>query len=210
MAVDDAEPGLAVDPVVDGEVARSADRAGEVDGLRRLQPRRADGSAQQVDLAAGQGECVAGVVDAPTSDVEEVAAVVDARDLLVDDRMELADGGDRDARVERLPRRDPAYALGEVGRLGGEHVGHGVGRPDVRVGAAQVVGGPVVGMLVGDEHGGRAVGGAGVGEDARIDDDDHTVVLDPHARVPELRDPHGVQTRPAECPANRVTRGVRG
>jgi hypothetical protein len=73
-----------------------------------------------------------------------------------------------------------------------------------------VVGVHVVGVLVGDQDGVRAVECGGVGEHPRVDDDDTAVSLDPHAGVPELRDPHAVHPRRVEITPNRPTGGAEG
>ena len=49
VPVDDPEPGLGVDAVMDGEVAWSADGPGEVDALRDPHPRCADRGQEDVD-----------------------------------------------------------------------------------------------------------------------------------------------------------------
>ena len=55
--------GLAVDPVVDRQVARRADLADEVDGLSLRSHGADEGAQQYVDPLAGRGQRVAGVVD---------------------------------------------------------------------------------------------------------------------------------------------------
>ncbi len=68
----------------------------------------------------------------------------------------------------------------------------------------------VVGVLVGDEHRVGPVERLRLAEVAGVDDDDPSVAVDPYARVTELGDPHGTQTRPAECLTNRTSRGAQG
>src|SRR5687768_6099667 len=53
-----------------------------------------------------------------------------------------------------------------------------------------MVGEVVVGVLVRDHHGVRAVDGLGLGEAAGVDDEGVAVVLDADAGVAELRDAH--------------------
>ena len=94
---------VGVDPVVDGEVARGANRPDKVDRHLAAQPGRGRRAEQYVDRHSGLGECVAGVVDALIGDGDEVAAVVRPRQLRMDDVVPLADGGDREPRIELLP-----------------------------------------------------------------------------------------------------------
>ena len=102
--------------------------------------------------------------------------------------------------VEALPGAYDGDALGDVGRLLAQQPGHRLDRPDRRVGAAQQVGVDVVGVLVGDEDAGGAVERLGLAEDPGIEDDDRPVVLDAHAGVTELRDPHPATVgRSARC-----------
>ena len=62
--------------------------------------------------------------------------------------------------------------------------------------ASRLSGEVVVGVLVGDQHGVRAVDGLGVGEDAGVEDDRGAVVLDADTGMAELRDPHGSHGNP--------------
>lgn len=115
MGVDDPESDVAVDLVVDAEVARCPDRPDEVDRLADLQPRRADGREQEVDVGLGHRERVARVVDALVADRQQVAAVVDAWQVVMDDRVLEAHDIDGDPDVEGRPRLDDVQPLDEVG-----------------------------------------------------------------------------------------------
>ena len=70
---------VGVDPVVDGEVARGANRPDKVDRHLAAQPGRGRRAEQYVDRHSGLGECVARVVDALIGDGDEVAGVVRPR-----------------------------------------------------------------------------------------------------------------------------------
>ena len=108
------ETGLGVDPVVDREVARGLHGAGELDGLGRPHPRRADRDAEHVDGLAGIGQGVARVVDRGVAGRDDVAGVVEPRELGVDHRVQLADHAHREAEVEALAGRHDGDALGDV------------------------------------------------------------------------------------------------
>ena len=86
-------------------------------------------------------------------------------------------------------------ALRDIRCVGRELVGDLADGEDRGVGGAQVVRVQVVGVDVGHQHRGRAVHRVGLGEDARVEDHDAPLVLDPDAGVAELGDPHGPDAR---------------
>ena len=196
---DHVEADVAVDAVVDRQRRRRRDLAHEVDGLAHLEPRRADRREQDVDGAAGRGQRVARVVDAGAAGLQDVAGVVEAVVVGVDHRVLLAHDLDRRARdLEPVTGTYDRDALGDLGGLLAQQALDRGDRPDRHVGAAEVVGMDVVGVLVGDQDGVRTVQRTGVGEHPGSSDDDAAVGLDPHAGMAELGDPHAVQTRPVE------------
>ncbi len=101
-AVHQTEPAVVERGVVHGHGARGTDGPAEVDHLGRFAPRGIHGEQEHVDRRTGRGEGVAGVVDPGPADVDQEPGVGDARQVLVDDRMQLADRPDRQADVERL------------------------------------------------------------------------------------------------------------
>ena len=60
------------------------------------------------------------MVDAGAAEVEDVAGVVEPRQVRVDHRVQLADGGDRQAGVELLAGRDDRDPLGTAGSSAGD------------------------------------------------------------------------------------------
>ena len=126
---------------------------------------------------------------------DEVARVVEARQLGMDHRVQLPDRPHRQPGVDLLPRRRRPEPLGQVGCVLADPRGHRLDGEDRRVGRSQVVGQVVVGVLVGDEHRGGAVDCLRLGPLARIDHQRRAVVLEPDARVSELRDPHSANLR---------------
>ena len=104
--------------------------------------------------------------------------------------MQLAHCADRQPDVEDRARGHVVVRSATSGASAASCVGDLADGEDRRVGGAQVLGMQVVGVDVGDQHRGRAVHRLGFGEDARVEDDDVALVLDPDAGVAELGDPH--------------------
>ncbi len=104
--------------------------------------------------------------------------------------MELTDGPHGDPDVEALLGSHDPHPLQQVRRVLADAGGNRGDGEDRGVAGAQVVGQVVVGVLVGDEHGSGSVDGLRVGEDTGVEDDHRTLVLDAHAGMAELRDPH--------------------
>ena len=95
VGVDDSQPGLAVDRVVDRQRPPRPHLAGVVDALRDLQPGSAHREHQDVRRDARHGQRVARVEDRGAVDREQVAAVVEVRQLGMDHRMLLPHHLDR-------------------------------------------------------------------------------------------------------------------
>jgi hypothetical protein len=197
VPVDDPQAGLGVDAVVDREVARGTHGTREVDPFGGAHPRRADRDAEHVDALLRHGEGVARVVDRRTAEVEDVAGVVEARQVGMDHGVQLADRLGRDAGVERLSRADDRDPLADLGRVLADLRRDRGDREHRGIGAGQRVGQVMVGVLVGDHHRVGPVDRLRVGEHPGVEDDHLPVVLEPDAGVAELGDPHDCQPRRA-------------
>ncbi len=191
MSGDQAEAAVVQQPVVQREGPGGADGAGVVDHLGLLGPGRVHRQQQRGDLLLGQGQRVAGVEDLA---VDQEPDVEHLRDVRVDHRVPLAVDLDREAgRVEGVAVADPLHpALAEAGQpLGDGRVGPDPQRRVGLGGLPQPVLQEVVRVLVGDQHGVRPGHGLGLGEAAGVEDDGLPVLLQPHAGVSELGEPHG-------------------
>ena len=182
-----------------------AHRAREVDRLGRLEPRRRHRRAQHVDRLAGAGERVAGVEQRPVAGGHDVPGVVEARQVGVDHGVQLADGAYVEAGVELLAGRDDRDPLAP-GPGASERI-RSATAPIVKTGASAARRWStrkwsgcswVMSTAVAPSTASGPVQTPG------IDHQRHALVLDPDARVPELRDPHPANVRGARSrPDNR-------
>ena len=182
---------LVHESVVDRVRAGRPHRDGVVDHLADLRPRRHRRHEQGLDRCRRHGERVAGVEHAV---IDQVADVRDDRDERVDHRVLVAEGLDREAGgLERLVRPDRRHLVPELAERPSPRP---VARTSCRRGVvAQRLGDPltveVVGVLVGDQDGVRAVQRRiEVGEHARVDHQRAIAVVEADARVPELGQLH--------------------
>ena len=132
------------------------------------------------------------MVDPFALHLEQVAAVVEVLHLRVDHRVLLADDLRGHADVDLLAGLDHRHPFGDVGSVLADLRRDRPDREHRSVGAPQVVRGVVVGVLVGDQHHAGAVHRLRLGEAARVEDDRGVTGLESHARMTELRDPHGI------------------
>src|SRR5580704_8389644 len=184
----EVQAGVVQDRVVDGVAAGGRDLAEVVDHLPRLQPGGADRYQEGPDGFLGDRVRVTGVEQLA---LDQEPGVHDQRDIPVDERVIDAVDVHRGAGdLQRVPVPHLVHPVAELAELRADRpVGPQCQLRIVGQRGAYRVRVEVIRVLVSDHHRGGAVQGRSrVGERARVDDQHGAVLVQPDARVTELRE----------------------